>query len=110
VYHKTPTTLEQASGEQTMTKVTYSNGKTVKYKYVVSKDGQYYGTIKESGQWIETPLDLSGLDNVFTKNKSGSTWATVALIAIPVLAAAIIIPTLPWLGDESFFPVEDSNL
>ena len=105
VYHKTPTTLEQASREQTRTKVTYSNGKTVKYKHIVSKDGLFYGTIRKSGQWIETPLELSDFDNVYAKNESASTLVNLSITLIPVIVAIIVAtadigPDLSGLWEE----------
>ena len=89
--------------------VTTIDGKILKYQHIVSEDEVYNGTNIKSGRSTVTPIDQAKIDKVFIKNKSASTWVTVAVITIPVLAMAIIIPTLPWLGDESFFPTEGSN-
>ena len=55
VYHKTPTNLEQASREQTKTKITNTNGDISKYEYITSEDGVYYGINKQFGELVKTP-------------------------------------------------------
>jgi hypothetical protein len=107
VYHKTPTTLAIASRERMNTKVTRNNGEIVKYKYITYENGTYFGVSLTSGEWIKTPLDEEELAQVFTKDTSRSTWATIAFIAIPVIAAVIIISTLPWGSDWELFPGEE---
>lgn len=87
VYHKTPTTLEKASREQIKTKITNANGETLKYKYIAYEEGAYYGyTEVEFGEFTKTPINSEDLISVRTKNKSASTWVTILVIAVPVLA------------------------
>ncbi|MFX0555804.1 hypothetical protein ACOCEA_03355 [Maribacter sp. CXY002] len=107
VYHKTPTTLEKASTERINTKVTNSSGENVKYKYITYENGIFFGVTLKSGQSIKTPIDQNDLAQVLTKNKSGSTWATITTIAIPVIATVIIVSTLPWGGSWDLFPGEE---
>ena len=85
VYHRTPTTLEKASLEQTRTKVTQTNDQTFKYKYITHENGIYYGVNKKSGQLVKTPLDPEYVSKVRIKNKSASAWVTVAVIGVPVI-------------------------
>jgi hypothetical protein len=85
VYHKTPTTLEKASREQTKTKITNTNGELFKYGYITYEDGIYYGINKKSGELVKTTLDQEYINKVVTKNKSASTWVTVGVIGVPVL-------------------------
>ena len=107
VYHKTPTTLESASKELINTKVTSSNGEIARYKYITYEDGAFFGVTLTSGEWIKTPIDEKELAQVFTKDTSRSTWATIAIIAIPVIiATVIIVSTLPWGLDLDPFPEE----
>ena len=84
IYHKTPSSLEQASQFRTKTKITNSNKDIFKYKYITYEDGMFYGVKKKSGELVKTPLDEEYIITVLSKNKSASTWLTVAIIAIPV--------------------------
>lgn len=93
VYHKTPTTLEQASQLRTKTKITQTDGDTFKFKYISYEDGVYYGVKKKSGELVKTPLDQEYISKVLTKNKSTSTWLTVAAIGIPVIVIIVGIAT-----------------
>ena len=94
VYQKAPTTLEQASREQVMTKITYTNGETAKYNYITFEDGVFYGV---NNDWDErgalTKTRLTGQESmrVFTKNKSASTWLTVGIIAVPAVILAGVL-------------------
>ena len=91
VYHNNPTSLEQASREHIKTKVTGTNGETAEYDYISYNDGQFFGISHKSGKFITTPLYQKDLTKVLTKDKSGSTWATVALITVPVIAIIVIV-------------------
>ena len=84
VYHKTPTTLDNASRDLVRTKITNPNGESFTYKYITYEDGVYYGVNKASGKWIKTPLD-NRISNVYTKNNEASTWLTVGIIGLPTL-------------------------
>ena len=102
MYQKTPTTLAKASQERTTTQVTNTKGEVSKFKYIIFEDTQFYGVNTKSGELIKTPLKQEDLAQVLTKNKTASTWATVALIAIPAIAIAVVISTIdfyPDLGD-----------
>ena len=91
VYHKTPTTLEKASQEQIKTKVTNNEGETIKFKYIAYEDGAFYGVNKKSGELIKTPFDKNYVETVFIKNKSASTWVTVLVIVVPIIAIAYVV-------------------
>jgi hypothetical protein len=91
VYHKTPTTLQNASQIQTKTKITKTTGETIIYKYITFQDGQFYGVKLKSGGWVKSPLDQNEINQVLTQNKSGSTWATIALITIPIIAIIVAV-------------------
>lgn len=93
-YHRTPTNLEQASREHIKTKVTGTNGETAEYDYISYNDGQFFGISHKSGKFITTPLYQKDLTKVLTKDKSGSTWTTVAVIAIPIILFAVAIGTM----------------
>jgi ATP-dependent Zn protease len=96
VYHKTPTTLEKASQEQTKTKVTNTNDEKSIYKYITYENGIFYGVNKKSGELIKTPLDKDYISMVLTKNESASTWASVAIIAVPIIALVVTLIVV-WL-------------
>lgn len=105
VYHKTPTTLEKASQEHIKTRVLNANGETAKYNYISHEHGRYYGVHKdfdERGKLIKTLLNEQEITKITTKNKSASTWVTVGVIAVPVIAIALFMaldsvgPGNPW--------------
>lgn len=90
VYHKTPTSLQGASQHQIRTKIINSNGAISKYRYVTFEDGKFYGVSKKSGELIKTQLREPEITKVLTKNKSASTWITVGVIAVPVIAFIVV--------------------
>ena len=83
VYHKTPINLAQASEAHIRTKVVKTNGEIVRYKYITYEDNQFYGMNRRSGEWIKTPLNQEDLAKVQTKDKTGSTLLTIAVL-LPV--------------------------
>lgn len=107
VYHKTPTNLKNASTERINTKIVNTNGEIFKYKYITYDNGVFFGVNLKSGVWIKTPIHQQDLTQVLTKDKSRSTWATIGIIAIPVIATVIIVSTLPWGGSWNVFPGEE---
>lgn len=90
VYHKTPTTLAQASRERVQTKTISTNRTIAKFRYIDYVDNQYYGMSLKSGEWIKTPLYQQDMAQVLTKNRSASTWLTVGVIAVPVILVLVI--------------------
>ncbi|MDH3699528.1 MAG: hypothetical protein OEQ81_12755 [Flavobacteriaceae bacterium] len=89
VYHKTPTTLEQARQEHIKTKITNTDNETAKYKYITYEEGTFYGVKKESGELVKYPLNEEDIVKIITKNKTASTWVTVTVIAVPIIALGI---------------------
>ena len=92
VYHKTPTTLEKASHEETKTKVTNTDGAIFKYNYISFEEGQFYGVHEpeEFGEFVKVPLESEDIINVRTKNKSASTWVPLLVITVPALAIVAV--------------------
>ncbi len=90
VYHKTPSTLEQAAELPIRAKVTNVQGEQTKYRYIMLKDGAYYGVKKQSGEVVKIPLNAEELEKVQVKNKVASTWLTVGAIALPVAAVGFV--------------------
>ena len=93
VYHKTPTSLEQARQENIKTKITTTDNETSKYKYITYEEGTFYGVNKKKGELVKSPLNGAEIEKILTKNKSASTWATVITIAVPVIAIIIFAAT-----------------
>ncbi|WP_297798245.1 hypothetical protein [uncultured Eudoraea sp.] len=87
---KNPVTLNQAFEQQKKVKVKTNTYETMKYRHISFEDGQFYGVNKKSGEFIRVPLDNTDIIQVFVQNKSASTWVTVAVIAVPIIALAII--------------------
>jgi hypothetical protein len=109
VYHKAPTTLEHASQIKAKTKITTLTGETANYKYITLQDRQFYGVKLKSREWIKIPLDPKEIRQVLTQNKSASTWATIAIIVVPILAIAIAGGLAMEDAFDFNFPEENSN-
>jgi hypothetical protein len=94
VYHKTPTTIQQASQEQIRTKIIKTNGEISKYKYITFEDDIFYGVKLKSGEWIKTPLDQKEIAQVLTKNISTSKTLTIvvlSLVGLYIVGAVIYV-------------------
>ena len=89
VYHKTPSTLEEAAALPVRTKVTDRQGEKTKYRYIQREDGVYYGVKQLNGVVVRTPLQAEGLEKIQVKNKVASTWLTVGVVALPVATVAM---------------------
>lgn len=88
IYHKTPSTLEQASEERIKTKIINANGATLKYMYIEYKDGMYYGVNKKSGTLVRVPLKEEEV-TVLLKNQTATTLTSLAIIGGSVLVFVI---------------------
>jgi len=99
-----PVTLEQAFQEQKKAKVKTNTNQTSRYKYISFEDGQFYGVKKKSGEFIRVPLDNNDVIQVLVQNKSASTWVTVAVIAVPVIAVIIFALTFDVSTGEALVP------
>jgi len=89
VYHKTPSTLEQARQENIKTKIMTTDNETSKYKYITYEEGTFYGVNKKSGELVKTPLIQEEVTEVLTKNEKASTLWTVIAIGVPVVFLAV---------------------
>ena len=70
-----------------------------KYKYITYEDGMFYGVKKKtSGELVKTPLNQENIVRILIENKSASTWATVAVIAIPIIAITIVFLSVAIYG------------
>lgn len=90
---KRPVTLKQASEEQKKVKIRTIANKTFKYHYISFEEGVYYGVKRKSGEFTKVQLNDAEIIQVLSQNKSGSDWATVAAIALPVIAILILALT-----------------
>jgi len=80
--YKTPSTLEQAAQEQKEVKITLTSDETVKYKYIVYEDGQFYGVNDNPGEDVKLPISTEEVAEVWMKEKGLPTWAIVVISAI----------------------------
>lgn len=97
VYHKTPSTLEEASQARMKTKVTLTNGTEIKFKSLTKEEGQYFGTQKVSGEMQQILVRPEDVRNVQLKNKTASTFATIGAIVVPIVGFILIGN---WIIDE----------
>ena len=89
-YQNTAVTLEQAAQEQKPTKVNTITNKTYYFKQIVFEEDQFYGLKKVKGEMVKMPVDTNETYKVFVQDKNKSTWATVAVIAVPIITLVII--------------------
>ncbi|MBT8204920.1 MAG: hypothetical protein KJP14_07390 [Eudoraea sp.] len=89
VYHKIPISLDEATKQEGKVKIRTAEGKNIKYKNIIQKDGQFYGTKMIAGKWTQIPLNPDDISNVRLKNKKASTWVTILAVGVPVSALII---------------------
>jgi PBP1b-binding outer membrane lipoprotein LpoB len=89
-YQSASVILEQAVREQKRTKINTISQKKYHYEQIVFEEGKFYGLKKLNKNMVKIPLDTHEIDEVFIQSKSKSTWLTVAIIAIPLIALTII--------------------
>ena len=104
VYRRTPVSLEQAAQQNLKAKVETTSNETFKFKYITYEEGQFYGVKKKSGDLVKEPLQEEDITKILLHNKSGSTWLTVAVLALPVAFVLFSIGMLIvyWVSPESF--------
>ena len=93
--YKTPVTLEQAVQEQKEVKITTASDETVKYKYIVYEDGQFYGVKNNPGEDVKFPINVDEVYEVLVKKGGLSTWAIIA-IAVGSLLVFFIVYSIGW--------------
>lgn len=98
--YKTPVTLEQAVLEQKEVKITTASDETVKYKYIVYEDGQFYGVKNNPGEDVRFAINVDEVYEVLLKKGGLSTWAIIAIIG-GVLVITVIILALTVTPDLS---------
>jgi hypothetical protein len=89
-YQNTAVTLEQATQEQKKVKVNTTSNAPYTFKYITYEDGQFFGVKKKSGDIVKLPLLKDDIIKILIQNKSASTWGTIAVIVVPLIALVII--------------------
>lgn len=89
-YQSTPVSLEVAASEVKRTKIITTSKKKYYYKRITFEEGQFYGFEKLNGNMVKIPIDSNEIVNVYIKSKSKSTWATIAIIVVPLFALSIL--------------------
>lgn len=98
VYHKTPTTLENASREPLRTKVKTDFNKGYKFSYITLENGRFYGVTDKFNKVTKRPLYEDKVTAVYQENKSASAWTSLAtFVGIPVLL--ISLGLIAYAGD-----------
>lgn len=88
-YHSS-STLESASQQKIRTKVTNTNGKNFRYRYITNEEGQFYGMSRKSGKWIKTPLFQKDIDKVYTESKGATIIGTGLLSAAALYGIGLL--------------------
>ncbi len=88
--YKTPVTLEQAVLEQKEVKITTASDETLKYKYIVYEDGQFYGVKNNPGEDVKFPINVDEVYEVLVKKGGLSTLAIIAIAVGSLLIFFIV--------------------
>ncbi len=103
-YQKTPVSLLEAEQSKTLVKVNTISNQTYKFKQIVLEEEQFYGLKKEKGEIDRIAIHNNDANKVFLHSKSKSTWTTIAVIAVPVIALVVLAATWePSLGPVRLF-------
>ena len=89
--YKTPVTLEQAVLEQKEVKITTASDESVKYKYIVYEDGQFYGVKNNPGEDVKFSINVDEVYEVLIKKGGLSTWAIIGIIGGVLVITVIIL-------------------
>ncbi len=89
--YKTPVTLEQAVLGQKEVKITTASDETVKYKYIVYEDGQFYGVKNNPGEEVKFAINVDEVYEVLAKKGGLPTWAIVLISAGAVIVIVIVV-------------------
>ena len=103
VYHKAPSSLEQAAQEKVRSKVWFTNEVQdfpSKYKYIVYENDQYFGMVEiEVGKLEKEQLSEDEIVTIKTQDKNASTWATIGLCTIGFGALiAVLVSSIGFSG------------
>ncbi len=90
-YQNTPVSLEQAEQSKKRVKLKTSSNQTYNFEQIVLEEEEFYGLKKKRGEITKTAIS-DALDNkLFLQSKRKSTWATLGVIGVPVIALVIIV-------------------
>lgn len=89
IYYKNPISLEEAVRHEGKVKILTVEGKKTKYKKIIQKEGQFFGTRLKGGKWAQIPINQDGISTIRLKNKKASTWVTILSVGVPVAALFI---------------------
>ncbi len=92
VYKSANVSLEQASKKEIKTKIITSSDEKLKFKFIQTDQGKYYGVKKIEGEIVKTPLNEQYIKKIVLKDK---TLSLILTIAIPLV---LIIGGLAFAG------------
>ena len=92
-YQKTTVSLQEAEQSKTRAKVHTSANQTYYFNQIVLEEEEFYGLKKVNGKIVRIAIHTNKANKVFLQSKRKSTWATIVVIAVPVISLAIIVAT-----------------
>lgn len=90
VYERTPVSLQQAEESKQRVKLKTSSNQTYNFQQIVREEEAFYGLKKEKGGMARIAINDQVDHQVFVQSNRKSTWATVGVIGVPVIALVII--------------------
>ena len=89
VYKSTSITLSDAAQNESKVKLEPKNGKIIKFKKIIFEDGVYYGIEEKNGSTFKISLNENDISSIREKNKVASTFLTVGVISVIIVALFI---------------------
>lgn len=90
-YQNTPVSLQQAEQSKKRVKLKTSSNQTYDFEQIVLEEEEFYGLKKEKGEITKTAISDAMDNKLFLQSKRKSTWATLGVIGVPVIALVIIV-------------------
>lgn len=115
IYHSENLSLENAARNGQKTRVVIENGDKLKFKKIQETNDGFFGLTKESsgtskklqklgilgresGRYYSFGLETLQIDKIQAKNYSASTWATIGISVVGLVAVILVVAAATWTG------------
>ncbi|MBT8296512.1 MAG: hypothetical protein KJO51_08855 [Gramella sp.] len=115
IYHSENLSLENAARNGQKTRVVIENGDKLKFNKIQETNDGFFGLTKESsgtskklqklgilgresGRYYSFGLETLQIDKIQAKNYSASTWATIGISVVGLVAVILVVAAATWTG------------
>ena len=104
VYKSKPVSLEEASQERIKAKISSSDRKSLRFKWIGVEKGEYYGIRKIKGEHVRVPINDEIYNEVYVKDR---TLSTIGTIITPIaLLVGITYVIFSYDGGPSYLDID----